>query len=133
MGEQRQEERKEKTRAKTFADLLVWQKAHQLTLRIYRETERFPKTETFGLTSQLRRSSVSIAANVAEGFKQSGRTEKARFLNIAQSSIEETRYYLILANDLAYTDTKALMAILDEVGRLLGGYLRALMSPPPSH
>jgi four helix bundle protein len=75
---------------------------------------------------------VSIAANVAEGFKRSGRTEKARFFNIAQASLEETRYYLILANDLAYTETKSLMALLDEVGRLLGGYLRALKPPPPS-
>jgi four helix bundle protein len=132
VGEQRQEERNKRARAKTFADLLVWQRAHQLTLRIYRETEAFPKSETFGLTSQLRRSTVSIAANVAEGFKRSGRTEKARFLNIAQGSLEETRYYLILANDLRYTDAKPLLASLEEVGRLLGGYLRALRTPPPS-
>lgn len=133
MGEQRQEDRTKKERARSFTDLLVWQRAHQLTLRIYRETERFPKSETFGLTSQLRRSCVSIAANVAEGFKRSGRTEKARFLNIAQASLEETRYYLILVNDLAYVDTKSLTTQLDEVGRLLGGYLRALKGPPPSH
>jgi four helix bundle protein len=132
VGEQRAGERERKERARSFTDLFVWQKAHQLTLHIYRDTERFPKSETFGLTSQLRRSSVSIAANVAEGFKRSGRTEKARFFNIAQASLEETRYYLILANDLAYTETKSLMALLDEVGRLLGGYLRALKPPPPS-
>lgn len=132
MGEQRQGERAKKERAKNFTDLLAWQRAHQLTLRVYRETERFPKSETFGLTSQLRRASVSIAANVAEGFKRSGRPEKARFLNIAQGSLEETRYYLILANDLAYADTKPLLEILNEVGRLLGGYLRALKGPPPA-
>lgn len=126
MGEQRQEEMGERTRAKTFADLLVWQKAHQLTLRIYRETDGFPKNETFGLKAQLRRSTVSIAANIAEGFRRGGRTEKARFLNIAQGSLEETRYYLILAHDLRYKDTKSLLAALEEVGRLLGGYLRAL-------
>jgi four helix bundle protein len=75
---------------------------------------------------------VSIAANVAAGFKRSGRTEKARFLNVAQGSLEETRYYLILANDLRYADTKVLLSSLEEVGRLLGGYLRALRTPPPS-
>ena len=132
MGEQRQEDRGKRARAKTFADLLVWQKAHQLTLRVYRETGGFPKNETFGLSSQLRRSTVSIAANVAEGFKRSGRTEKARFLNIAQGSLEETRYYLILANDLLYLDGKPLLSALEEVGRLLGGYLRALRGPTPS-
>jgi four helix bundle protein len=132
-GDQRRGERDPRTRAKTFADLLVWQKAHQLTLAVYRETETFPKSETFGLTSQLRRSTVSIAANIAEGFKRSGRTEKARFLNIAQGSLEETRYYLILANDLSYTDAKPLLATLEEAGRLLGGYLRALRTPPPSN
>ena len=88
--------------------------------------------ETFGLASQLRRSTVSIAANVAEGYKRSGRSEKARFLNIAQGSLEETRYYLILTNDLGYTDTRPLTSTLDEVGRLLGGYLRALKGPPPA-
>lgn len=133
MGNQRQEDGNKRARAKTFADLLVWQKAHQLTLRVYRETEGFPKNEIFGLTSQLRRSTVSIAANVAEGFKRSGRTEKASFLNIAQGSLEETRYYLILANDLGYTDTKPILAALEEVGRLLGGYLRALRPPSPSN
>lgn len=132
MGDQRQEQGRS-ARSTSFTDLLAWQRAHELTLRIYRETEGFPKSETFGLTSQLRRSSVSIAANVAEGFKRSGRTEKARFLNIAQGSLEETRYYLILANDLAYADTKQLMEKLNEVGRLIGGYLRALKGPPPSH
>lgn len=132
MGEQRQENRGRRQRTKDFTDLLAWQRAHQLTLRIYRESEGFPKSETFGLTSQLRRASVSVAANIAEGYKRSGRTEKARFLNIAQGSLEETRYYLILANDLAYTDTKPLVEMLNEVGRLLGGYLRALKGPPPS-
>jgi len=90
----------EREPAKTFRDLIIWQRAHEFVLCIYILTVTFPKTETFGLTSQLRRAAVSIAANIAEGFKRRGRGDKARFLNIAQASLEECRYYLILTDDL---------------------------------
>ncbi len=66
----------------------------------------FHKEETYGLTSQLRQAAVSIAANIAEGFKKKGKPDKVRFMNIAQGSLEECRYYLILAKDLGYIDTK---------------------------
>ena len=85
--------------AKSFRDLIVWQKAHQLVLFVYRFSSRFPKTETYGLMSQLRRASVSVPANIAEGFKKKSLADKVRFLNIAQGSLEECRYYLILASD----------------------------------
>jgi four helix bundle protein len=88
--------------SKRFQDLVVWQKAHQFVLSIYRMTGSFPKSEMFCLTSQLRRSAISVAANIAEGFKKRGNADKARFLNIAQGSLEESRYYLILAEDLGY-------------------------------
>jgi four helix bundle protein len=81
--------------ARSFEDLLVWQKAHQFVLQVYAMTENFPKAEMFGLTSQLRRAAVSIAANIAEDLRSRVNC-KVRFLNIAQGSIEECRYYLIL-------------------------------------
>jgi four helix bundle protein len=92
-------------RAKSFEDLLVWQKAHAYVLEIYRITKAFPKSEVFGLTSQMRRAAISIPANIAEGFKKRTPREKVRVLNIAQGSLEESRYYLILAKDLSYADT----------------------------
>lgn len=111
--------------AKTFEDLVVWQKAHALVLLVYRVSTDFPKTETYGLTSQLRRAAVSIPANIAEGFKKRGRADKLRFLNIAQGSLEEVRYYLILSQDLKYmTDTQP-QPLLEEVSRLLDSYMRA--------
>jgi four helix bundle protein len=83
--------------AKTFQDVEVWKKAHAWVLNVYRFTEKFPRHELFGLTSQLRRAAVSIAANFAEGFKKKGHADKARFYNIAKGSLEECRYYMILA------------------------------------
>lgn len=115
--------------AKTFEDLVVWQKAHAFVLATYRFTATFPKHETYGVVSQMRRAAVSIPANIAEGFKKRGRVDKARFMNIAQGSLEESRYYLILARDLGYGDTVPLLRMLEEVSRLLESYSRALLTP----
>ena len=114
--------------ARTFQDLIVWQKAHQFVLAVYRFIDNFPRQETYGLTSQLRRAAVSIPANIAEGFKKQGRADKARFMNIAQGSIEECRYYLILAKDLGYGDSNPLASRIEEVSKLLGGYCSAILS-----
>jgi four helix bundle protein len=92
----------ERASAKTFRDLRVWQKAHEFVLGVYRFSEGFPRVETYGLTAQLRRAAVSVPANIAEGFRRRGKPDKVRFLNIAQASLEECRYYLILAKDLNY-------------------------------
>jgi len=107
---------------KTFEDLKVWQKAHQLVIKIYRLSKGFPKDERFGLTSQLRRAAVSVPANLAEGFKRVTIPDKLRFFNIAQSSLEEVRYYLILVYDLKYADTRELKEDLEEVSRMLEAY-----------
>jgi four helix bundle protein len=112
--------------AKSFRDVLLWQKAHAWVLDVYRLSESFPKHELFGLTSQLRRAAVSVPANFAEGFKKRGRADKLRFYNIAQGSLEECRYYLILAEDLNYGNTSLLAESLDEVSRMLDGYIRAI-------
>lgn len=114
--------------SKTFEDLIVWQKAHRWVLEIYRFTDSFPKKEQFGITSQLRRAAISIPANIAEGFKKRGNPDKARFYNIAQGSIEECRYYLILARDLGYGNTQILEENLEEISRLLEAYTRKVVS-----
>ncbi len=110
--------------SRTFKDLAVWQKAHQWVLEIYRFTDSLPMEERFMLTSQLRRAAISIPANIAEGFKRRGNPDKARFYNIAQGSIEECRYYLILAEDLGYRNTGMLYDNLEEISRLLEVYAR---------
>ena len=91
--------------AKKFEDLAVWQKAHTLVLRVYKMTRGFPKEELFGLSAQMRRAAVSVPANIVEGFYRAGRSDKARFMNVAQSSLEELRYYFILSRDLGYVTT----------------------------
>lgn len=88
--------------AKGFRKLIVWQRAHQLVLLVYKFTEKFPKHEMFGLTSQLRRAMVSVPANVAEGYAAGGKGQFKRYLDIAQGSLAEAEYYLILAQDLTY-------------------------------
>ena len=115
--------------AKSFTDLIVWQKAHAFVLAIYRATEAFPRSEVYGLSSQFRRAATSIAANIAEGFKKRGPADKIRFFNIAQGSLEECQYYLILAHDLGYADTAAMRPQLDKVAKILEGYLSAILAP----
>ncbi len=114
------------TSARTFRDLLIWQKAHEFVLGVYEETRRFPSDERFGLTSQLRRSAVSIPANIAEGFVKRGVADKLRYLNIAQGSLEESRYYLILAMDLGLADLSSLERRIDECSRMIEAYSNAL-------
>jgi four helix bundle protein len=113
--------------AKSFEDLIVWQKAHKLVISIYQFSENFPKKEVYGLTSQLRRAAVSIAANIAEGFKKRSQRDKVRFLNIAQGSLEEIRYYLILAKDLDYGNNCVLITQLEEVSKLLESYSNTIV------
>jgi four helix bundle protein len=90
----------ERPKARTFRDLMVWRKAREFVLAMHRSTSAFPKSEIYGLAQQMRRAAVSIPANIAEGFTRRGKTDKARLMNIAESSLEESRYYLILAQDL---------------------------------
>lgn len=114
--------------ARTFQDLLVWQKAHRFVLEVYALTTGFPKQETYGLSLQMRRAAVSIPANIAEGFRHRGKADKARFMNIAEGSVEECRYFLILVKDLGYGDTERLASSLEEVSRLLNAYGSAILA-----
>ncbi len=113
-------------KSQSFRDVLVWQKAHAFTLELYRVTEAFPKHELFALTSQLRRAASSVPSNFVEGFRKRTKPDKVRFYNIAQGSADECLYQLILAHDLRYADTTALQADLEEVSRLLQGYINGL-------
>jgi four helix bundle protein len=113
-------------KAKKFEDLIVWQKAHQLVVKIYKLSKSFPRDEMFGLTSQLRRAAVSVPANIVEGFKRATVPDKLRHYNIAQGSLEEVRYYLILSQDLEYAQTINLMEDLEEVSRLLEAFMKSL-------
>jgi four helix bundle protein len=112
--------------AQSFKDLIVWQKAHRFVLSVYQMSKTFPKEELFGLTSQLRRAAVSIAANIAEGFKKRGKADKLRFYNISQGSIEECKYYLILVNDLGFGKPDQLMNDIEEISKLLASYIDSI-------
>ncbi|MDD2763721.1 MAG: four helix bundle protein [Opitutaceae bacterium] len=113
-------------KSQSFRDLLVWQKAHAFTLAICRCTEPFHKHELFALTSQLRRAAASIPSNFVEGFRKRTKPDKLRFYNTAQASADECLYQLILAHDLGYAGTTTLQANLEEVSRLLQGYINGL-------
>src|SRR5713226_846858 len=114
---------------KDFRDLHVWQKAHHLTLAVYRFTASFPRDELYGLTTQLRRSSSSIAANLAEGCGRNGDAELARFCSIAMGSASELDYHLLLAKDLKLLNTTDYAEVAQhttEVKRMLTGLIRKL-------
>jgi four helix bundle protein len=118
--------------ARSFRDPLVWRKAHEFVLAVYAFTAGFPKQETYGLSLQMRRAAISIPANIAEGFRRRGKAEKARYMSIAEGSLEERRYYLILAQDLGYGDTEKLNNALEEVSRLLSTYTAATLTSSTS-
>ncbi len=114
---------------KTFRDLVVWQRSHELVLEIYKITKLFPNEEKFGLTSQVRRSASSIATNVVEGYKKNGDKEFLRYLNIADCCLEETKYHLLLAKDLDFLSQKNfdhLLLLCDEIGRMLFNLQKSL-------
>ena len=110
----------------SFQDLLVWKKAHQLVLSIYKATKTFPREELYGIISQIRRSAVSVPSNIAEGFRKRTKADKANFVAIAHGSLEETRYYMILSQDLGFCDTESIMMLIEEVNKLLTLYARSI-------
>jgi four helix bundle protein len=112
-----------------FRNLKVWQKAHALTLDVYRTTREFPSDERFGLTTQLRRSCASAPANLAEGSARDGDVDFARFVNIAAGPASETDYHLLLARDLEYFDSSVYQPLFEhvsEVKRMLNSFERTL-------
>ncbi len=115
-------------KSQSFRDVIVWRKAHAFTLALYRTTETFPKHELFALTSQLRQAAASVPSNFVEGSRKRTKPDKLRYYNTAQASADECLYQLILAHDLGNVDTIQLQANLEEVSRLLQGYING-MSP----
>ncbi len=116
---------------KDFRKLNVWEKAHSLVIEVYRVTNNFPKSETFGLTSQIRRASASIPANIAEGCGRDGEADLARFLQIAFGSASELEYHLILARDLKMLDENSYINLVNrviEVKRMLTSLIQKLRS-----
>jgi len=114
---------------KDFHDLKIWQRSHKLTLALYKATNPFPKSEMYGLTSQIRRCSASIPANIAEGCGRNGDVELARFFQIALGSASELEYHLLLASDLdllAGSEYKNLSKEVVEVKRMLAGFITKL-------
>lgn len=114
---------------KDFRQLKVWEKSHQLALAVYKTTKGFPKEELYGLTSQIRRASMSIPTNIAEGCGRNTDAEFARFLQIAMGSASETEYQLILARDLEFlsqNDYEKLHNDVEEVKRMLASLLKTL-------
>jgi four helix bundle protein len=114
---------------KSFRELTVWQRAHELTLMVYRLTATFPRSEVFGMVSQLRRASASVSANIAEGFGRRTTRELLRSLQIAAGEMEETRYFLLLGCDLGYVrnaDFERASALCDSVGQLINALGRSL-------
>lgn len=115
--------------SKCFKDLLVWQYAHQFVLMVYEMTSAYPEFEKFGLRSQFTRAAVSIPANIAEGYKKLGKADKLRFMNTAQGSLEECRYYIILSKDLHYLgneDIERLRLSLEKVSWYLNSYAQGI-------
>lgn len=116
---------------RNFRDLQVWQKAHALTLAVYEATASFPHHELYGLANQMRRCTVSIPANIAEGCGRGGSTEFGRYLQIARGSASELEYHLLLARDLDYLDAGAyehLESELTEVQKMLASYRHTLLT-----
>jgi four helix bundle protein len=124
---------KKEDRMQTFKDLVVWQEAMKLVKTIYLETQKFPKEELYGLTSQIRRAAVSIPANIAEGYGREHRKEYLQFLAIANGSLTELETHLLIAemiNVMTKEKMEAVMSQLHSVGRLLTA-LRKALTPTP--
>ncbi len=112
-----------------FREVIVWQKAHILTLEIYKISSSFPKDELYALTSQMRRAALSVPANFVEGFNRKGLNDERRFYNIAQGSLAELQYFIILSKDLNYIDDVAsntLYELTIEVSKLLYSWIKSL-------
>jgi four helix bundle protein len=123
--------REEDHAMKSFRELKVWEKSHNLTLAVYKATKKFPREELYGLTSQIRRSSASIPANIAEGCGRGGDAEFARFLQIAMGSASELEYYLLLARDLEFlkvSDYEQFARAVTEIKGMLTSFIKKLQA-----
>jgi len=114
---------------KDYKKLLVWQKAHQLVLKIYKRTKSFPKEETYGLTSQIRRAVISVATNIVEGTSRKSQIDFSRFLQISFGSAKEVEYEILLAKDLDYIDAESYNELehqIEEIKKMLVGLMHSI-------
>lgn len=115
----------------SFKEIKAWQYAHTFVLQVYYITKRFPEYEKFGLCSQFQRAAVSIPANIAEGYKKLSKADKLRYMNIAQGSLEESRYYIILSKDLGYIDNSMyveLESLVEKTSWFLNAYCKSIVN-----
>ncbi len=113
---------------KTFHDLTVWKRAHFLVLEAYKITGAYPKSELFALVSQIRRASVAVAANIVEGFRKKSLRDSLNFYTIADASLEELKYHLLLSRDLEYIkegEYQNILGLCEEVGKLLTRWIQS--------
>ena len=112
-------------------NLYVFKQAHQFVLDVYKVTKDFPDFEKFGLSSQFQRAAVSIAANIAEGSKKLTKADKLRFMNIAQGSLEECRYYILLSKDLQYISVETYTFLndnIEELSKILNAFIKGIIN-----
>ena len=114
-----------------FRNIIAWQRAHAFAIEVYKVTQAYPDTEKFNLVSQFQRAAVSIAANIAEGYKKLGQNDKLRFLNIAQGSLSECENYIILSYDLHYiseAEFERLKIMAEEAEKVLNAYCSGILN-----
>ncbi len=119
------------TKIESFTDLIIWKKAHEVVLSIYRITKGFPAEEKFSLADQMKRAAISISSNIAEGFSRKGAKEKSQFYFIAKGSLTELQNQLLVAKDVGYLDNKVFKSVADktvEVHKLLNTFIKNLTS-----
>ncbi|MCX7988623.1 MAG: four helix bundle protein [Thermodesulfovibrio sp.] len=111
-----------------YKNLVVWQKANELALRIYKLTEDFPKTEVYGITQQIRRAALSVATNIVEGYSRRTKAELSRFIDIARGSLAETEYLLEFSQSLGYinSDISEIASLIEDIGKLLWNFQKNL-------
>lgn|SRR3989338_2293368 len=112
----------------TFRDIIAWQKAHQMVLSVYKLSRKFPKEELFVLVSQIRRAAISVPANIVEGFRRRSLKDSLNFYRIADASLEELKYHLLLSHDLGYISTQEYTIFInesEEAGKLLTGWMQS--------
>jgi four helix bundle protein len=114
-----------------FEKLTIWQKSHEFTKQVYKITSKFPKSELYGITSQLRRASSSVPANIVEGHSRKGTKEFINFLSQARGSLSESQYFLILSKDLGYISSENfsdLINLSEEISKMLNSFINTLRS-----
>lgn len=120
---------------KSFKELIVWQKAHLFVLSVYKFAQSFPKDELYGLTSQFKRAAVSIAGNIAEGYAKKSLSDKLKYFNISQGSLEECVYYIVLSKDLGFISEEQenfLDSLSNEIEKLLQSYMNKIQNSKTS-